>query len=363
MEPAAAAPASAAPAGADSCTAVLAGQLAVGNTREPAASSPLVPFIQFTAYKATRLSDIVCKRAVRLYGDRVQTVHPQNGDLQGNEKTWYLDRTCRLEPEYVEEIVAEKRTVRPPGQWTVTAKLTSVTGQAQELIDLVGRMLVAVRQIGQYHQRISTNISDCFFKVSSMLAHAMQGTLLQVLLWSLQQPDPTNRHFTAKSSVNCQPTCLTITCANLRCLCFQYCVTIHWPTSWLATKGYTSFTLGFETVEEAAQWHALVQRQLSVLRVRASSSKGDSSVGHSSKPSYDEGLGNRSVGSANGTVGRKTSQVIVPWMQHAVAAWMAWPVCYALPPCKPPHAPALAVCAAGLCCSCTGALLVIRGEG
>lgn len=91
--------------------------------------------------------------------------------------------------------------------------------------------------------------------------------------------------------------------------CLQYCVTIHWPTSWLATKGYTSFTLGFETAEEAAQWHALVQRQLSVLRVRAVSSKGDSSTGHSSKPSYDEGLGCRSAGSGNGTVGRKTSQV------------------------------------------------------
>lgn len=38
---------------------------------------------EFSAYKATRLSDIVCRRTVRLYGDRVQTVHPQNGDLQG----------------------------------------------------------------------------------------------------------------------------------------------------------------------------------------------------------------------------------------------------------------------------------------
>jgi hypothetical protein len=192
-------PAAAAPAGPDGCT-VLAGQLAVGSTREPAASSPMVPFIQFTAYKATRLSDIVCKRAVRLYGDRVQTVHPQNGDLQGNEKTWYLDRTCRLEPEYVEEIVAEKRTVRPPGQWTVTAKLTSVTGQAQELIDLVGGMLVpaAARQNGQHRKRIYLRRR---FRVSSprTLAHAMQGTLLQVLLWSLQQPtDSRNRHLSSK---------------------------------------------------------------------------------------------------------------------------------------------------------------------
>ena len=90
--------------------------------------------------------------------------------------------------------------------------------------------------------------------------------------------------------------------------CLQFCVTIHWPTSWLATKGYTSFTLGFETIQEAAQWHALVQRQLSALRIRGVSSKGDSSTGHSSKPSYDEGLGLR-PGSGNGAVARKTSQV------------------------------------------------------
>lgn len=105
-------------------------------------------------------------------------------------------------------------------------------------------------------------------------------------------------------------------CSLLR-IVLQYCVTIHWPTSWLATRGYTSFTLGFETMEEAAQWHALVQRQLSMLRVRAASSKGDSSAGHSSKPSYDEGLGSRAAGSGNGTVGRKTSQV--GWSRPQVA--------------------------------------------
>lgn len=105
---------------------------------EPAAAvvdSPLL--LEFSAYKATRLSDIVCKRNVRLWSDRISTIHPQSAD-QGNEKTWFLDRMCRLEPEYVQELVAEKRTVRPPGQWTVTAKLTTVTGQAQQPIDLVG---------------------------------------------------------------------------------------------------------------------------------------------------------------------------------------------------------------------------------
>lgn len=98
-------------------------------------SVPVIP--EFSAYKATRLSEIVCRRNVRLYRDRVQTVHPQGAD-QGNEKTWFLDRTCKLEPDYVEELISEKRTVRPPGQWTVTAKFTTVTGQAPQPIELVG---------------------------------------------------------------------------------------------------------------------------------------------------------------------------------------------------------------------------------
>lgn len=95
------------------------------------------PLVQFSAYKATRLSDIVCRRNVRLFSDRVQTLHPQSGDLSGNEKTWFLDRTCKLEPEYVQELVAETKSVRPPGQWTVTAKLSTVVGQTPEPVDLV----------------------------------------------------------------------------------------------------------------------------------------------------------------------------------------------------------------------------------
>lgn len=91
------------------------------------------PLFQCTAYKATRISDIVCKRTVTLFRDRITTTHQ---DLSG-EKCWYLDRNCKLEPEYVEEIAApEKRSVRPPGTWTVTAKLGTVTGSGQP-IDLV----------------------------------------------------------------------------------------------------------------------------------------------------------------------------------------------------------------------------------
>lgn len=91
------------------------------------------PLYQCIAYKATRISEIVCKRTVTLFQDRVSTTHQ---DPSG-EKCWYLDRSCKLEPEYVEEItVPEKRSVRPPGTWTVTAKLGSVTGSGQQ-IDLV----------------------------------------------------------------------------------------------------------------------------------------------------------------------------------------------------------------------------------
>eukprot|EP00775_Hariotina_reticulata_P008904 gene8904-9081_t len=115
------------------------------------------------------------------------------------EKSWLLDRSCKLEPEYAQEIVAEKRTIRPPGTWTVTAKLTTVTGSGQE-----------------------------------------------VLLYS---------------------------------------VTIHWPASFIA-KGYTSLTFGFESVEEAAQWHSCVQQQLSQLRLK--SSGGAKAAGHSPSQSYDE---------------------------------------------------------------------------
>jgi hypothetical protein len=95
------------------------------------------PLVQFSAYKATRLSDIVCRRNVRLFSDRVQTLHPQSGDLSGNEKTWFLDRTCKLEPDYVQELIAETKSVRPPGQWTVTAKLSTVVGQTPEPVNLV----------------------------------------------------------------------------------------------------------------------------------------------------------------------------------------------------------------------------------
>jgi hypothetical protein len=96
------------------------------------------PIVECVAYKATRLSDVVCRRSVRLFRDRLQTLH-HPGDLgASSEKTWYLDRACKLEPEYLEEIaVAERRTVRRDGQFTITAKLTS--GQPVELVSCTGQ--------------------------------------------------------------------------------------------------------------------------------------------------------------------------------------------------------------------------------
>jgi hypothetical protein len=99
-------------------------------------------------------------------------------------------------------------------------------------------------------------------------------------------------------------------CVCLRSL-LQYCVTIHWPTSWLATRGYTSFTLGFETRQEAVQWHTHVQKHVSSMRLRSSSvaSKADPSASacHSSKPSYDDRTMQWSSGGT--TITRKPSQV------------------------------------------------------
>jgi len=66
----------------------------------------------------------------------------------------------------------------------------------------------------------------------------------------------------------------------------QYSVTIHWPASFIA-KGYTSLSFGFETLDEAAQWHACVQQQLSQLRLK-SSGGAKATAAHSPGQSYDE---------------------------------------------------------------------------
>jgi hypothetical protein len=89
------------------------------------------PLAECFAYKSTRFTDLVVKRRLKLYRDRVATYHLTGKD--SGEKAWQLDRGCKLEPEYVDELVKCKRTVRPPRTWTVTA---TVRGQG-EVVNLV----------------------------------------------------------------------------------------------------------------------------------------------------------------------------------------------------------------------------------
>ena len=44
-----------------------------------------------------------------------------------------------------------------------------------------------------------------------------------------------------------------------------YLFTIVWPSSWY-NKGYSTFTIGLETLEEARAWHAAVAESISLLR-------------------------------------------------------------------------------------------------
>lgn len=49
------------------------------------------------------------------------------------------------------------------------------------------------------------------------------------------------------------------------CYAMQYQFTIYWPSSW-ATKGYTSFTFGLKTEEEAREWHRALADALAGLK-------------------------------------------------------------------------------------------------
>ncbi len=86
-------------------------------------------------YKSTRvlgLSDLVVRRRLRLFRDRITTFHDFNKD-PADQKSWILDRSCKLEPENADELAPARKFVRPPGTWTVTA---SVMGAAMP-VDLV----------------------------------------------------------------------------------------------------------------------------------------------------------------------------------------------------------------------------------
>jgi hypothetical protein len=76
----------------------------------------------------------------------------------------------------------------------------------------------------------------------------------------------------------------------------QYCISVHWPASWLATKAYSSCGLCFPTREAAAAWHGLISRQVGLLRLRGPSQSRSESVSvasagasqHSRKASAEE---------------------------------------------------------------------------
>lgn len=83
----------------------------------------------------------------------------------------------------------------------------------------------------------------------------------------------------------CMQHCIAIA---VFCLCMQYCIAIQWPTSWIATKGYTKFEIGFENREDAQAWHAKVQEQLQHLRMRSESTRSDTVAYHSQKSSSED---------------------------------------------------------------------------
>lgn len=43
---------------------------------------------------------------------------------------------------------------------------------------------------------------------------------------------------------------------------------VHWPTTWMATKGYSSFNMGFDTREAAVEWHQQLTAQVRSAAVR-----------------------------------------------------------------------------------------------
>ena len=83
-----------------------------------------VPVAEAVLYKTTRFTDLVVQRRVRLYADRLQTQH-SGGPDDATEKSWMLDRGCKLDPESAEDIQKQQRVIRPPGTWTVTAAATA----------------------------------------------------------------------------------------------------------------------------------------------------------------------------------------------------------------------------------------------
>lgn len=46
-----------------------------------------------------------------------------------------------------------------------------------------------------------------------------------------------------------------------------YLFTVAWPKSWF-NKGYSTFTMGLESLEEAREWHAAMQASISMLKTK-----------------------------------------------------------------------------------------------
>lgn len=91
------------------------------------------PLHEVLAYKSTKISDIVCLRRCRLFSNRLVTIHPNNT----NEKCWYLAGSCTLSPQYQDELLPEKRSVRPEGSWSVTTKAAALAGGGNPPVELV----------------------------------------------------------------------------------------------------------------------------------------------------------------------------------------------------------------------------------
>jgi hypothetical protein len=216
-------------------------------------------------YKTTRFTDLVVQRRVRLYGDRLQTQH-DSGSGDAPEKTWQLDRACRLDPESADDIARATRTIRPPGTWTVTAAATA-KGTPIDLVRRAGARPSARGRRGAAGGRARAG--------RPRAPGADQGRCAAAARGRRRQPPPTRRRRFFRHPAP------------------QYCITIHWPASWLATKAYSSCGLCFPTHEEAAAWHSLITRQIGLLRLRGPSHSRSESLGagasqHSRKASAEE---------------------------------------------------------------------------
>ena len=98
-----------------------------------------VPTYTGWVYKATRTSeDLFVKRFINIQGSKFVTAHDEA--LQRDHKSYYLDRTCTLEPELATDIdpVPQSKRERPHGQWSITA-LASGEGKELQLVGGRGR--------------------------------------------------------------------------------------------------------------------------------------------------------------------------------------------------------------------------------